>query len=252
MGILNVTPDSFSDGGSHFSKDDALAHAFAMIDAGADIIDVGGESTRPGSSPVSAEEEIRRVIPVIRGLSDSASVTISADTMKSAVAAKAIDAGADMINDMLGLRGEGMMEIVSSSDIAVIIAHMHGTPATLATDLMRGDAMPAVKRFLDERADAAIEAGVKRNNIILDPGLGFGKTPEQNEAMMRDPMYFGRDFPVLIGPSRKRFLAHMFPGEDRDIATAKACIIASEADILRVHNVEAVRKALEIIPRQVL
>lgn len=246
MGILNVTPDSFSDG-VYTTVESALEHAHRMVDAGADIIDVGGESTRPGSVPVPLEEELRRVIPVVEALSHSIDTPISVDTMKSRVAEKALSVGADIINDVLGLRGEGMLELAASAGVPVVIMHMHGTPATLAKDRMGEGAFYIVKNFLGQRAEAALAAGVRGENIIMDPGIGFGTTPEQGMEMLGRCAEFGLGYPVLAGPSRKRFLAHGFPGLDADAATAEACVMAmrSGAHIVRVHNVPAVKSALE-------
>lgn len=246
MGILNVTPDSFSDG-MFVTKEAAMAHAFEMIDAGADIVDVGGESTRPGSLPVPAEVELERIIPVIEDLAPSAGVPVSVDTMKASVAGKAIDAGASMVNDVLGLRGEGMLELVASAGIPAVIMHMHGSPYTLASDLMVGDAVGTVKAFLRERASAAMEAGMRSGDMIMDPGIGFGTTRDQSMEILQRCSEFGMGHPVLVGPSRKRFLSYHYPGMDRDAATAEACRTAmkSGADIVRVHNVAAVKAALE-------
>ncbi len=240
MGILNVTPDSFSDGGRFLSKDDALAHAFELIDDGADIIDIGGESTRPGSDPTSLEEELSRVIPVIEELSASSDVPISIDTMKPEVAERSLAAGASIINDICGIRDERMADVVLKNDANVIIMHMHGTPKTLGTDIMGNDFMNEIKGFLDERAAYLIERGLDSRNVILDPGVGFGKDAEQNMRIIMNSGWFSDKYPVLIGPSRKRFLTNNFPDMERDEATLKASDLAvkSGASILRVHNVK--------------
>ncbi|MDR2698077.1 MAG: dihydropteroate synthase [Candidatus Methanoplasma sp.] len=242
MGILNVTPDSFSDGGAHLSKKSALEHAFRLVEDGADILDIGGESTRPGSDPVPAEEEIRRVIEVIRELAPSVGIPVSIDTSKPAVAEEAVKAGASVINDICGLRDERMVDVAVSYDVQTVIMHMHGTPKTLGTDMMTGDALPEIKRFLSERAEHAVAKGMKERNIILDPGVGFGKTAEQDMAIIENSGWFGNGYPVLIGPSRKRFLSKYYPGMDRDDATAAAAKAAADsgAGILRVHNVRRV------------
>jgi dihydropteroate synthase len=246
MGILNATPDSFSDGGMFLSAEDAVRHAFELADAGADIIDIGGESTRPGSDPVAARTESERIIPVIREVAPSLSIPISVDTRRPETAEAALDAGAEIVNDICGLTDERMIRLIASSGAEVVIMHMHGTPKTLASDVMADPALPDIKRFLAGQALAAIEAGVGRNKIILDPGVGFGKTPEQNMQIVRGSDHFSCGFPVLIGPSRKRFLAHGFPGMDPDDATAEAAKASSEsgADILRVHDVSRIRSAL--------
>ncbi|MDR0887580.1 MAG: dihydropteroate synthase [Candidatus Methanoplasma sp.] len=247
MGVLNVTPDSFSDGGRFFLKDDAVRHAFELVDQGADIIDIGGESTRPGSVPISAEEEKKRIIPVIREIASSTDVPISVDTMKAEVMEAALDAGARIINDICGLTDPKMMALAVSSSVPVVIMHMHGAVDKFANNLMEGDALLTIRNFLYGMAETAVDAGVDRRNIILDPGVGFGKTPEQNIQIIRNSSYFGAEYPVLIGPSRKRFLSYGFPGLEKDEATAEASRISADsgADIIRVHNVPLIRKALE-------
>ncbi|MCL2148485.1 MAG: dihydropteroate synthase [Methanomassiliicoccaceae archaeon] len=246
MGILNVTPDSFSDGGAHPSKRLALEHAYRLIDEGADMIDVGGESSRPGAAPVSEEEELDRVVGVIRDLSSTATVPISVDTAKPRVAERAVWAGAAVINDIWGLRDDAMARVAASNGAAVVIMHMHGSPATLATDTMAGDALGDIRRFLEERAERAIERGVRGRDIILDPGVGFGKTPEQDSAIIENSGWIGGMRPVMVGPSRKRFLSHRYPGMGADEATAEACRAAagSGARVLRVHDVGGVVSAL--------
>ncbi|MDR3074919.1 MAG: dihydropteroate synthase, partial [Candidatus Methanoplasma sp.] len=210
MGILNITPDSFSDGGRYLSMDKALEHAYGLIDQGADIIDIGGESTRPGADPVTADEELGRIIPIIRELSPTVDVPISVDTMKPTVAKESVRAGASIINDICGLGNEHMIDVAAAYDVPVVIMHMYGSPKTLATDVMEGDFMTGIKEFLDGRAECAVSKGVRERNIILDPGVGFGKTPDQNMHIIRNCGSFGQRYPVLIGPSRKRFLARCF------------------------------------------
>ena len=246
MGILNVTPDSFSDGGAHFSKKSALEHAYRLIGDGADILDIGGESTRPGSDPVPEEEEIGRVIGVIKELAPTVGVPISIDTSKPRVAEEAVKAGASVINDIRGLRDEEMVNVAISYDIPAVIMHMHGTPKTLGTDTMEGDAMSEIKRFLSERAEHAVGRGMKEKNVILDPGVGFGKTAEQDMRIIENSGWFGGGYPVLIGPSRKRFLSQYYPGMDKDEATAAVSRTAADsgADILRVHDVRKVLSSL--------
>ena len=246
MGILNVTPDSFSDGGCWLSPGDAVEHAFGMEDSGADIIDIGAESTRPSASPVTAEEELSRLVPVLKDLVPSLSVPVSVDTMKAEVAAKALDLGAEMINDVLGLRGEGMLETCAESGAAVVIMHMPGTMDSVHSTVMGEDYMEEIRSFLRKRTEAALDAGIRRDRIVLDPGIGFGKTPEQNAVLMRSATYFSDGYPVLIAPSRKRFLSHAFPGKDREEATLMAVNQASEwgADVVRVHDVEGAFKSL--------
>jgi len=245
MGILNVTPDSFSDGGK-YRGNDALAHVFEMIDAGADIIDIGGESTRPYSKGITAEEEISRIVPVLRDVVPSVDVPISVDTMKTKVAEAALDLGADMINDVYGLRDEGMLELVSSADVPVVIMHMHGMPETMQADPMRGDVIPQIIDFLKKRTEAALDSGVKTDRIILDPGVGFGKTAEQNASIVDNAGIFGREYPVLIGASRKGFLSKEYPDIDREDASVRIAVrsVRNGADIVRVHDVRSTVDAL--------
>jgi dihydropteroate synthase len=249
MGILNVTPDSFSDGGQHQDVRSAAEYAFRMADEGADMIDIGGESTRPGHSPVTAEEEISRVLPVLKEILPSLSVPVSVDTMKPSVAEACLSAGADMINDVNGLRADGMMELLASSGASAVVMHMHGDPGGMHDDVMRGDAVSQVADFLRGRIEAAEEAGIPRGRLVMDPGIGFGKTPEQNMAILKDPEAFSFGLPVLMAPSRKRFLAYGFPGMDRDAATVESVKITLEmgANIVRVHDVGPVRALISRI-----
>ena len=240
MGILNATPDSFSDGGLWNSPDKALAHACAMADAGADIIDVGAESTRPGASAVSAEEEIRRLLPVLREIIPSLDIPVSVDTYKASVAEVAADAGVSIINDVSGLGDQDMASVAARLGVPLVIMSTFGDPRTFRTDFISGDAVSYAKGFLAEKIDLAHSAGVKDCNIITDPGVGFGTASAQSMELLRrcSEFSFGGKYPVLAGPSRKRFLSDAFPGMDRDDATAEACLIAASAgaDILRVHD----------------
>lgn len=242
MGILNVTPDSFSDGGCWTDVDAAVRHAFEMIDQGADIIDIGGESTRPNSEPVSAEEEMARLAPVLRELVPSIDVPVSVDTMKTAVAERCIGLGAAIVNDVYGLRDEGMAELCASTGVHAVIMHMNGMPKQMPAS-MEGDFMNDIRSFLRERCDAALDAGMRKDRIILDPGIGFGKDPEQNWSILRNSAFFSDGYPVLSASSRKRFLAVKFPDMDRDSASATAARIAADsgADIVRVHDVARTR-----------
>ena len=244
MGILNVTPDSFSDGGMYYSGG-AVEHALSMIDEGADIIDIGGESTRPGSDPVPAEEEIGRIVPVIRELSSVSDVPISVDTMKTEVAEAALDAGADIINDVNGMRSEGMAELISSAGVPVVIMHMKGMPKTMQLEPMQGRVTEDIVAFLKERCEYAADCGIR--DIILDPGIGFGKTAEQNVEIIDNSAAFSLGHPVLIGASRKRFLLSVYPDMDRDEASVAVSLRALDAgaDIVRVHNVMMMRRALD-------
>lgn len=240
MGILNVTPDSFSDGGSYFGAG-AVEHALEMISQGADIIDIGGESTRPGSDPVPASEEMSRVVPVVRELAQMTDVPISVDTMKPEVAEAVLEAGADMINDVGGLRSEAMMEVVGRYGVPAVIMHMKGVPKTMQDDLKEGSILDEVRGFLSERVGAARDHGIRE--LMTDPGVGFGKTVSQNLELIDNSSEFSLGCPVLIGASRKRFLSEVYPGEDPDTATAKICAraVKAGANVLRVHNVAAVR-----------
>jgi len=243
MGILNVTPDSFSDGGHHLSCDDALRHAEAMMESGADIIDVGGESTRPGAAPVSEEEECARVLPVVRLLATRSNAVISIDTYRANVARKCLDLGAHTINDITALRGEGDMAAVASQYGApVILMHMLGRPTDMQVNPTYDEVVHEVCEFLRRRLAYACERGVSVCNTIVDPGIGFGKTPQHNLEMMRrlrELKSLGR--PILVGTSRKSTIGRVLgrPAHDRAWGTAAtvALAIASGADIVRVHDV---------------
>jgi dihydropteroate synthase len=245
MGILNVTPDSFSDGGRYLTKGEVVRRAFELVDEGADILDIGGESTRPGSDPISLKEEIERIIPVLNEIAPSLGIPISVDTSKPDVAEAALKAGANILNDVCGLSDPKMMRIAIDNDVPAIIMHMYGTPKTMAVDLMEGDAKEQIRTYFRIRVDEALEAGMRKENIILDPGIGFGKTSQQDMDILLDPGYFSNGYPVLIGPSRKRFLSFGFPELGKDEATIAASLITSKngADIVRVHNVAEVSRA---------
>ena len=244
MGIVNVTPDSFSDGGRWAEPAQAAAHAAQLSADGADLLDVGGESTRPGAAPVPVEEELRRVLPAVKAMRDIG-LPISVDTMKASTAEAALVAGADIINDVSGLGDPMMATIAARYGAPLVIMHMYGTPATFRTDFIQGDALQIICDFLTARAQDALAAGVHSDRLIMDPGLGFGTTHAQAVAIMQDCARFslGGRYPVLAGPSRKRFLAAAYPGLDPDAATAQAALTAwrSGADILRVHDVKTSR-----------
>lgn len=245
MGILNVTPDSFSDGGRWNSLDAAREHVFSMLAHGADMIDVGGESTRPGATPVSEEDELSRVIPALKAFAGSVSVPISVDTMKASVARASVEAGATIINDVSSLADPLMAETAAELDVPIILMNSFGTSGTFKTEFMPGDGIDYVITRLQNLVDRALDAGVKENNIILDPGLGFGTTTEQCMNMVRhSSVYSLGKYPVLIGPSRKRFVKEVYSGRDVDEATADVCVLAAQsgADILRVHNVACVAR----------
>lgn len=238
MGIVNVTPDSFSDGGVFAGRE--AEHALRLIDDGADIIDVGGESTRPNYVPVSVEEEISRVVPVIRRISESTSIPISVDTMKPEVAEAALDAGADIINDINGLRDERMIDLIASAGAATVIMHMPFDPINVHKDSMVGPPIPQIVDYLSERVEKALDGGIGADSIILDPGIGFGKTNMQNINILEDLTYLGNRFPILIGASRKRFLSEAYPLLSKEEASIEAArlAISNGASIVRVHDVK--------------
>jgi len=253
MGIVNVTPDSFSDGGLHAGAGEAVSHALQLISEGADIIDVGGESTRPGAEPVSAEEEMARVLPVIRQLRQLTDAAISVDTMKASVAEAAMEAGADIINDVSGLHFDPDMAAVAARTRAgLVIMHMQGTPRTMQIRPGYGDVLAEVAAALRESMELARSAGVSAESIVLDPGIGFGKRLEDNLAILRSPGSFaveGR--PVLLGASRKSFLGQLTGAADpagRDWPTVALTSLAREAGvrIFRVHAVRANAEALRM------
>jgi dihydropteroate synthase len=244
MGILNVTPDSFSDGGRYADAEPALAHARDMAAAGADIIDIGGESTRPGAAPLAQEDELRRIIPLIERLSAELMVPISVDTYKSSVAKKAIEAGAVIVNDISGLRfSPDMANVVADTGVAVVIMHIKGTPRDMQQHPVYDDVVGEVMAYLEEGIEIAVKAGVDREKILIDPGIGFGKTLEHNLILLNRLEEFralGR--PILLGPSRKKFIGTVLGipvPEQRVDGTAAAVALGIErgASVLRVHDV---------------
>jgi dihydropteroate synthase len=250
MGILNTTPDSFSDGGRHFSLQAALDQAEEMIAAGADIIDIGGESTRPYAEPVSIDEELRRVLPVIREIRKKHATSISIDTTKAAVAREALTSGADIINDISALRKDGeMLSLVKTTTAPVIIMHMQGTPETMQINPRYDNVVEDILDFFRERIAWVESHGVNRSRLIIDPGIGFGKTREHNLSILKHLDRFSElGLPVLLGHSRKRFLGDI-TGLDvtrRDLPTAvvSALTAASGIAIIRVHDVASTRQAL--------
>ena len=253
MGIVNVTPDSFSDGGMFVTADDALSQALRLSKQGADILDIGGESTRPFAEPVSAEEELARVIPAIQKIRSMCSLPISVDTSKAVVAEAAIEAGADIINDVTALRGDSRMgPLAAELDVPVVLMHMKGTPGDMQVDPSYDDVVSEVRGFFEERIAAAKEFGIDSNQLILDPGIGFGKRLQDNLRLIR----YCRDispagYPVLIGPSRKAFTGALTGIDDpseRDIASLGAVVAcaASGSRIVRTHNVRFAREALAV------
>lgn len=261
MGILNVTPDSFSDGGEWMDPDTAIAHALALVDDGAGIIDIGGESTRPGAAPVTAADQLARVLRVVDALSERG-VNVSIDTTDSTVAAAALDAGALVVNDVSALGDPDMAPVVAAAGAGVVLMHMQGTPRTMQRDPRYDDVVAEVRDYLVARADAAVGAGIDRDRVCIDPGIGFGKTAEHNLAILRDlGSLVAGGFPVVLGTSRKRFLGSILGGVDpaaRDQATAATSAIAALAGIsvLRVHNVamsaQAARTGAAIVRGTVL
>lgn len=252
MGILNVTPDSFSDGGRFFDPGVALEHALRMRQEGAAIIDVGGESTRPGSEPVPAEEEIRRVVPVIRRLAAETDAIISVDTSKPEVMRAAADAGAHMINDVYGLRLPGALEAAAATDCAVCLMHMQGEPRTMQVNPTYEEVVTEVKAFLLERVQACRDAGIDERRIVIDPGFGFGKTVEHNlELLRRLDELTATGWPVLAGLSRKSMLGRILgrPVEERLAGSLALAMIAVErgARIMRVHDVAATVDVLKVL-----
>jgi dihydropteroate synthase len=253
MGVLNVTPDSFSDGGKFFGAEPAVSHAEKMFDEGAQVIDVGGESTRPGSDPVSPEEELRRVLPVIQGiLSARPDSIVSIDTYRSSIAEAALDAGARAVNDVTALGDPRMVGLMAERGYPIILMHMLGEPKSMQQDPLYEDVVREVRDFLAERAERAIRAGVELENIILDPGIGFGKTLEHNlKLLKRLDSLVELGFPVLVGVSRKSFLGKMTGSEDpknRLFSTMAANVLAYErgANLFRVHDVRANKEALAV------
>jgi len=252
MGILNVTPDSFSDGGRFLSPDAAVERALAMEKEGADIIDVGGESARPGADPVPVKEELRRVLPVLERLRGKLRIPISIDTTKAEVAEAALRAGASIVNDISALRFDpAMASLVAKFGAGLVLMHMLGTPKTMQQAPHYEDVVTEVRDFLAERAQYAQSQGIPREAIAVDPGIGFGKTVEHNlELLRRLPELVELGFPVLVGPSRKSFIGAILGlgVEERLEGTLAACAVAvvRGADILRVHDVKEVRRAADL------
>lgn len=252
MGIVNVTPDSFSDGGQFAVADLAIAHGLELVEQGADILDIGGESTRPGATPVPLEEELHRVIPVIEKLVGKAGVPISIDTYKPEVMRAAIAAGASIVNDVFALQQPGALEAVAASDAGVCLMHSQGTPQTMQIDPQYQDVVNEVADFLRARMSAAEEYGIGPERIVLDPGFGFGKRSVHNIALLRELetlCALGR--PILVGLSRKSMLGQL-TGNDVDArlhASLSAAVIAAMkgARIVRVHDVKATADALKVV-----
>jgi dihydropteroate synthase len=250
MGIVNVTPDSFSDGGRFIEASAAVDHALQLVADGADILDIGGESTRPYSEPVSSDEELRRVVPVVERLARQVDVPMSIDTSKASVAQAAVAAGAEIINDITGLEGDpGMLQMALESGAGICAMHMQGTPQTMQDHPKYGDVVAEIAAYLGQRRDALLAAGIEADRICLDPGIGFGKTNEHNITLMANCRTFhALGCPMLVGHSRKFFLAKLIgdKGADRTKVTVGAALALAVqgVQIVRVHDVRAVREAL--------
>lgn len=251
MGILNVTPDSFSDGGRFTDPQDAIRHGVQLAADGADFLDVGGESSRPGSTPVSVEEELRRVLPVITGLRGSVTIPISVDTYKSEVAREALRAGAAIVNDISGLTLDGRMaSVIAEQKATAIVMHMKGTPKTMQESPQYNDLLGEISGFLRNRAESAKNTGIRQ--LIIDPGIGFGKTLAHNlELIKRLPEIAALGFPVLVGPSRKSFIGTILnlPPDQRLEGSIAASVICAMngASIVRVHDVKETVRALKLV-----
>lgn len=253
MGVLNITPDSFSDGGKYFSKNSAIKHALKLINEGSDIIDVGGESTRPGASHLTIEEELTRVIPVIKEIRKlSKNILISIDTYKSEVAKEAVKYGANIINDISGLvMDDRMVHIAAELDVPVIIMHLKGTPMNMQVNPTYENLISEITEFLRTQIQYALKNGVKKHNIIIDPGIGFGKTIEHNFKIIANLEKFKKiGYPILIGPSRKSFIGNLLklPPDKRLEGTAASIAIGivNGARIVRVHDVLEMKRVSSI------
>jgi dihydropteroate synthase len=253
MGVINVTPDSFFDGGRYFTIDNAVKHGQRMASEGADIIDIGGESTRPSSDPLSLGEELRRIIPVIKALSQEIAIPISIDTYKSEVARRALEAGARMVNDISAMRFDPAIgQVVASAGVPIVLMHMKGAPKNMQDNPVYGDLLGEITDFLRKVTDKAVSLGIKRDLIIIDPGIGFGKSFDDNLMIIRDLHRFSSlGYPVLVGTSNKSFIGHVLdlPVESRDTGTMAtiAAAVMNGAHIIRTHNVKAAKETVAII-----
>ena len=262
MGILNVTPDSFSDGGKHFSTDDAVKHALLMEKEGADIIDIGGESTRPSAKTISLDEEMNRTIPVIEQLIEEISIPVSIDTYKSDVARRALDLGVGMVNDISALKADrNLASVVAEYKVPICLMHMKGNPRNMQINPTYDDVVKEIHDFLKERAEFALFCDIKKENIIIDPGIGFGKRTgrgvEDNcEILRRLSEFKNLGFPVMIGASRKKFIGNVCGGDDDPLpvsdrlegSLAAACLaVINGANIVRVHDVKETRRCVDLV-----
>jgi dihydropteroate synthase len=249
LGVVNVTPDSFTDGGKYSDPDRAFAHALELEEQGADVIDIGAESTRPGSKRISASEELQRLVPVLKKLKGRLSVPISVDTYKAEVAERALELGAEIINDVSGLTFEPQLSrVVSNHDAGLVINHMRGRPETWAKLGPMPDPMGTIARDLEAAVNRARHVGIDKTRLVIDPGIGFGKRKEQNSLILgRLPELAVFDVPLMVGPSHKHFLAHDSAEETRyATAAAVAASILGGAHIVRVHNVREMRAAADV------
>ena len=252
MGVVNTTPDSFSDGGRFDTLETAFAHARRLIDEGADMLDIGGESTRPGATPVDEQTELERTIPLITALREVSDIPISIDTGKLAVMRAAVEAGANLINSIWALRGEGELQTAAELDVQVCLMHMQGTPQTMQQNPVYEDVVAEVREFLAARIDAAVDAGIRPENIIVDPGFGFGKTIQHNLSLLKSLATLRElGVPVLAGLSRKKMIGTILdrPVGERLYGSLSAAVMAAMlgADILRVHDVAASVDALGMV-----
>ena len=252
MGVLNVTPDSFSDGGKYFDVAAAVCHAKYMAEHGADVIDIGGESSRPGASPASSNEELARVLPVIEGLIDEISIPVSIDTCKSEIARLALETGAHIVNDITALQWDaGMAQVVAEMNAGVILMHMRGTPRTMQHAPVYNDVVSEISSWFQRRIGAAETEGIPSDQIVIDPGIGFGKTVDHNlEILRRLDEFRHLKKPILIGPSRKSFIGKILnlPVNDRMEGTAATITwaIAHGADMVRVHDVKSMHRVAQM------
>lgn len=254
MGVLNVTPDSFSDGGAFLDPEAAAARSEKLVSDGADILDIGGESSRPFSDPVSAEEELDRIIPVLKEIREVTDCPVSVDTVKASVAEEALKHGADMVNDISGLRFDpGLADVVVRYGVPVVLMHMKGSPRDMQVDPVYEDLPGEVRSFLEERVEWAEARGIPREKIIIDPGIGFGKTFRDNLVLLnRMDVFAGLGQPVLAGASRKAFIGALTGIEDagmRDVPSlgAAAAAVIRGAHMVRVHNVALTRQVLQVV-----
>lgn len=252
MGVVNVTPDSFSDGGKYLQAERAIEHGLRLRDEGAGILDIGGESTRPGAAPVDAKEEIARVLPVLRGLKDCG-VPLSVDTRNALTMKAAIDAGVSIVNDVSSLEHDPeSLPVIASSEVFICLMHMKGRPQTMQDDPQYEDVLREIYGYLEGRIAACLEAGIDRNRIMIDPGIGFGKTLEQNLIILKNIDFFNTlDVPLLLGVSRKRFIGALCSGagaEERMPGSIAACLSAYDKGVrlFRVHDVAETKQALTV------